>query len=552
MKKLTKIIFAAPIVAPTLSICACGENNDAVYNNLKDSMINYFLDWCKYPHPSYYWGPINKHLTEWANSKGWTVSRDDYYKQEAQANWADEYKDYYGNIWFDVPATAGYESYPTTILQAHMDMVIDGMTIEEAITTPIKPYINNENNTMTSEGKQTSLGADDGAGACMALALITNPKVEHGPIRVVFTADEEVGLFGAAALGKKDDGTQIDVLGDAKYLINIDGDVFGNIVNSSAGIRGFWYKLIEGDQAKVSTIDSSCTKTVTINCSGVRGGHSAGNIIKHASALKCLLDVIDKSGLAVGDNKFQWVSATTNVVVTNAIQKDATIQFATSDANAETKINIAINATLDKWKGLCPDEKDIEITATYGTTSTSTKALTDEFSKTFFSFINWYDFGVLDWLVVDKSPKSSQNIGPLVIDCTQEEITNVLLFGTLTRSCENEYLEKYKADAINWTDTMLGTGHYEVASDYPPFQPKEDNPLRDAMIKGYDFANVKANVFDEHGGLEISQFAIVKPNLFMTSIGLQLTDMHSKNETLYLYSILPTLKALTYTLKILK
>ena len=88
--------------------------------------------------------------------------------------------------------------------------------------------------------------------------------------------------------------------------------------------------------------------TVTINCNGLRGGHSAGNIIQHANALKCLLDVIDTSGLAGTDGTFQLVSATTNTQVVNTIPTNVTIQFATSAANAETKINSAINATINK------------------------------------------------------------------------------------------------------------------------------------------------------------------------------------------------------------
>lgn len=57
-----------------------------------------------------------------------------------------------------------------------MDMVIDGMSFEEAKTTPIEPFIDKTKNIITSVNKKTSLGADDGAGACIALSLIDNTK----------------------------------------------------------------------------------------------------------------------------------------------------------------------------------------------------------------------------------------------------------------------------------------------------------------------------------------------------------------------------------------
>lgn len=552
MKKIFKAMFIAPIVAaPTLSICACGKNQNALYEELKNTMISNFMEWCKHPHPTYYWGPLNKWLTEWAESKGYTVTRDNYYKAQAQTEWPNEYKNYYGNIWFDVPATAGYEAYPKTILQAHMDMVFeDGDHHYDPKTTIIKPYIDKQNNTMTTEGQETSLGADDGAGGCMALSLISNSKVAHGPLRILFTADEEDGLLGAKYM--MDNDQNLGLLDGVKYFINIDGEEEGYVVHSSGGIRYFWYGLKTGDEAKVSIIDSSCTKTVTINCNGLRGGHSAGNIIQHANALKCLLDVIDTSGLAGTDGTFQLVSATTNTQVVNTIPTNVTIQFATSAANAEAKITSAINATINKWKGLCPDDKDISITAAYGTPSTSTKALTSEFSKTLFNFMNWFDFGVLEWLVENKTPKSSQNIGPLTLDCTQSNITNVLKFGSSSRSCVQTKLEEFEAANIAKANECFGDDHYDLFGSAPPYEPVEVNPLRDFIEEGFRKAGIEPFSYDEHGGLEISYFSRMDTNLNITSIGPTLRDCHNHKETLYLDTIIPTFKAIVYALKLLK
>lgn len=40
------------------------------------------------------------------------------------------------------------------------------------------------------------MGADNGIGVAMSLALATNPNVTHGPLELLFTVEEEVGMGG--------------------------------------------------------------------------------------------------------------------------------------------------------------------------------------------------------------------------------------------------------------------------------------------------------------------------------------------------------------------
>jgi di/tripeptidase len=167
--------------------------------------------------------------------------------------------------------------------------------------------------------------------------------------------------------------------------------------------------------------------------------------------------------------------------------------------------------------------------------------------------MDWYQFGVIDWIDEEKeTPASSQNIGPITLDCTQQNIEDVLLIGSSSRSCYEEKLEEFETNIKAWADEKLGEGHYDLFAKNPPYSPTEINPMRDAMERGYEHAGVEWNLIDEHGGLEISAFAQSKPELYLTSIGPQLADWHSKHETLFLSSIIPTFKALAYTLTLLK
>jgi len=80
---------------------------------------------------------------------------------------------------------------------------------------------------ITSDGT-TLLGADDKAGVAVimttAAELLANPGIKHGPIRIVFTCDEEVGR-GTAKIDLKDIGSV------AAYTL--DGEAVGCVENAT-------------------------------------------------------------------------------------------------------------------------------------------------------------------------------------------------------------------------------------------------------------------------------------------------------------------------------
>lgn len=134
-------------------------------------------------------------------------------------------RDEEGNVIIDKAGSAGHEDAPRTILQAHMDMVVvweDGMDFD-----PLNDTITVINDGKTLKAKGTSLGGDDGAGVALAMSILEDETAVHGPIRAIFTVDEEDGMSGADHLDPKHL--------DAKYLINLDWEEFGSLCNSSAG-----------------------------------------------------------------------------------------------------------------------------------------------------------------------------------------------------------------------------------------------------------------------------------------------------------------------------
>ena len=179
-----------------------------------------------------------------------------------------------GNVLIRKAATPGYENRETVILQSHMDMVCEKLVDvdfdfdKDAIQT----YVDGE----WLKAKGTTLGADDGIGCAIELAILDSNEIEHGPLECVFTRDEETGLTGA-------EGMQSGFM-TGNMLINLDSEDEGQIFVSCAGGRNttatFHFKK-EDAPADLFFIKASLK--------GLIGGHSGDDINKkRANAIKIL------------------------------------------------------------------------------------------------------------------------------------------------------------------------------------------------------------------------------------------------------------------------
>ena len=122
----------------------------------------------------------------------------EYLKEFGKKHQLETKVDETGNVIIRKPATKGYENLSTVILQSHMDMVCDKLVDVEFDfdKDAIQTYIDGE--WLTAKG--TTLGADDGIGMAIELAILSADDIEHGPIECVFTRDEETQLTGAMGM----------------------------------------------------------------------------------------------------------------------------------------------------------------------------------------------------------------------------------------------------------------------------------------------------------------------------------------------------------------
>ena len=100
-----------------------------------------------------------------------------------------------GNVVIRVPATPGHENAPVVAVQSHLDMVCEKNS--DVIFDFSKDAIQLQVDGEWLHAQGTTLGSDNGVGVAAALALADDDSVVHGPLELLFTVDEEVGLTGA-------------------------------------------------------------------------------------------------------------------------------------------------------------------------------------------------------------------------------------------------------------------------------------------------------------------------------------------------------------------
>ena len=211
-------------------------------------------------------------------------------------NWGKEHgletiKDEVGNIIIRKPATPGCENMKGVILQGHIDMVPqkNADTVHDFEKDPIQTYIDGD----WVKAKGTTLGADNGLGVAMAMAVLESDDIKHGPLEFLCTVDEETGMTGAMAL-------QPGML-NGDILINLDSETEGELyVGCAGGLDASAY-----DTYFPAEYDKSW-ECWSLEVKGFKGGHSGMDIIlcrgnANKIAARILYALMTKAGVKLLD-----------------------------------------------------------------------------------------------------------------------------------------------------------------------------------------------------------------------------------------------------------
>lgn len=237
-------------------------NLPSVFRDLEPANVwAHFSTLCAIPRPSKGEARLRDHLLAWAEARHLQTTVDAA-----------------GNLIVRKPASAGRETAPGVVLQAHLDMVCQANadTAHDFSRDPIIPVL--RDGWLLAEG--TTLGADNGIGVALALAALEDDSLDHGPIEALFTVDEESGMGGARGLDPA-------VL-QGRLMLNLDTEEWGQFYLGCAG--GVDVKVRRPGRPEAFPAGYVALR---IDVRGLRGGHSGVDIHEgRGSAIKLLVRVL--------------------------------------------------------------------------------------------------------------------------------------------------------------------------------------------------------------------------------------------------------------------
>ncbi len=204
------------------------------------------------------------------------------------------------NVLIKVPPTPGYENSPVIVLQGHMDMVCEKCRDSEHDFSkdPIRCVYDGE----WMRGEETSIGADNGIALAIGLVLAEagiKGEIEHPPLELLFTVDEETGLTGASGL---EEG-----FFEGRILLNLDSEDEGVFIAGCAGGKNSRVFLpVEWEPFDYGKEGGSGLFRLSVE--GLEGGHSGTEIHRQrANAIQLLARLLVNLKEKVGKEDIRLV-----------------------------------------------------------------------------------------------------------------------------------------------------------------------------------------------------------------------------------------------------
>ena len=419
-----------------------------------------------------------------------------------------------GNVIIRKPATPGLENRETLILQSHMDMVCDKLVDVDIdfFNDPIQTYVDGD----WMRAKGTTLGADDGIGCAIELAILASDNIEHGPVECVFTRDEETGLTGAH-------GMKAGFM-TGKMLINLDSEDEGLIFVSCAGGQTTHATFeFEREEAPAGYF------FLKLSLKGLNGGHSGDDIDKkRANAIKILARFLYLEMEKLNGNI--RLASFNSGKMHNAIPRDGQVVFAVKNDAKEQ-----VRADWNVFASEVEDEFHVTENAMHFNMESceATPVIEKTVADKFIMVLQAVDNGPLThcqdeaiaWMVETSSNVASVATAEKTIDSVAAQRSNVM------------------SNLENMTNTVkaafqLAGAKISVGDKYPAWKMRADSALTDLTVKSYEkLFGKEPLVKGIHAGLECGLFSEKYPELDMVSFGPTLREVHTPQEALYIPTV---------------
>ena len=442
------------------------------------------------------------HVVAWAGERGFATRRDGA-----------------GNLVVDVPATPGRERAPTVILQGHLDIVC-----ERDPDSPFDPRegrigVVRDGEWLRADG--TTLGADDGVAIAAMLALVED-GTPHGPLELLMTVAEEVGMAGAAQLDPE--------LIEGRVLLNLDSEEDATLTVGCAGGADSILRL-DAPRAAVGADEVS----FRVSVSGGRGGHSGGDIAAgRSNAIKLLARALAVApGIRIasldGGGSRNAIPRGATAIVVGPEAARRTIETAGGDAaRAYEKTDPGVRVT-------------VEDAHESGAHAASAGPLGDRASRAPDAWTAEASARIVDLVAtLPAGPLGMSADFPGVVETSSSLGVAETQDGRLTLHClsrsANDAVISEVALAIAAAARLAGA-EVEPGRIYPGWLPDLDSPvLATARAVHERLFDKPAHVSLTHGGLEPAIIGHRKPGLDMISFGPQIEGPHAPGERLHIGS----------------
>ncbi len=418
------------------------------------------------------------------------------------------------------PASKGYEAHEPIVLLNHMDMVCVGMN--DPLNTPIKPYT--ENGWMMARG--TSLGADNGIGLSMALAVLENDSIAHPALEVITTTNEEDGMSGASQLSK-------DFLKGRK-VINLDSEDYDTITTGAAGACLQFHRI----PLKREPVPQGKHRWYRIRFEGGLGGHSGVDINKG----RCSAVIATWAILAAIYNEYTIHLASINLGEANAsIASSAEIIICVPSGEACEFVK-SQQEMMNEWlREEYP--QDPKMTCTIEKCEPLDSVISTEAFELLMSCLELIPQGVVQMSdVMPGTVETSNNVGRI----TTEE--DHIFVSTHTRSFVDDdmaTLSKQIADIFQQRGAES-----EVVMSAPAWQENQQSPFLQLVSNTFqDVLGWRPRMVAMHFVLEAGFFVQHYPGIQIASIGPRIVEPHSTSERVELSTIKDIWKVLLELLR---
>lgn len=432
------------------------------------------------------------------------------------------YRDEANNLVIYKAASPGYEQADVMILQGHTDMVCekDADKVFDFTKDAIEAYVDGE----YIRAKGTTLGGDNGIAVAMCLALLDDDTLEHPPLEVFFTADEEIGLVGAFAF----DCSHLT----GHKLINLDSECEGVLMCSCAGGANAYSTLPISRETK-------SVQRVEIKISGLKSGHSGVEIDKgraNSNVLMARLLHSLKDTAAFNLINLKGGSRET------AIASMTVAEIGVASSDTETVVAAVNNIGSVFQNEYATAEPEMAIAAV-PVAEEKADVLTAESTALAINTLLSLPDGVQAMSVdMPGLVQTSLNFG--ILELRDDE----MYFANTVRSSMTTQ-KKWILDQVQAVVSLAG-GKTEIAGSYPGWSYNPNSVVKDTVLQVYKrLFNKEATVDAVHAGIECGLFADSIVGLDCVSIGPDMADVHTPREHLSIPSVQRTYELLREVLK---